>query len=126
MDNVVHFEIPTDDLGRAKKFYADTFGWEVIDMPELEYTLVHTVETDKEQQMPKKPGAINGGMFPRQSDMPNVQVHINVKSIDESLDQIKENGGEVVREKTPVGDMGFVANFKDSEGNVLGLWESNN
>ncbi len=26
--------------------------------------------------------------------------------------------------KTPVGDMGFAAYFKDTEGNVIGLWET--
>ncbi len=29
MDRVVHFEIPADDLERAKKFYGSIFGWEL-------------------------------------------------------------------------------------------------
>ena len=29
MDRVVHFEIPADDLERAKKFYSDNFGWKL-------------------------------------------------------------------------------------------------
>ena len=35
MDSVVHFELPTDDLAQAKKFYADTFGWQLTDVPEV-------------------------------------------------------------------------------------------
>ncbi len=31
MDKVVHFEIPVDDLDRAKKFYSSIFGWELQD-----------------------------------------------------------------------------------------------
>ena len=27
MDSVVHFEIPADDMERAKTFYRDNFGW---------------------------------------------------------------------------------------------------
>ncbi len=27
MDNVVHFEIPADDLERAQNFYKSVFGW---------------------------------------------------------------------------------------------------
>ena len=29
-----------------------------------------------------------------------------------------------MREKREVGDMGFVAYFKDTEGNVVGFWEN--
>lgn len=37
MDKVVHFEIPTDDLDRAKKFYSSIFSWELQDfsLPEV-------------------------------------------------------------------------------------------
>jgi predicted enzyme related to lactoylglutathione lyase len=44
--------------------------------------------------------------------------------MDETLEKIVAHGGEVVRGKTPLGDngeMGFLAWFKDSEGNILGL-----
>jgi predicted enzyme related to lactoylglutathione lyase len=27
--NIVHFEIPADDVERAKKFYQELFGWEI-------------------------------------------------------------------------------------------------
>jgi len=124
MDKVVHFEIPADDLNRAKGFYKKTFGWEIRDIPEMGYTLIHTTEVDMKKQMPKEPGAINGGMYKRDQSMPHPQVFMDVKDIDASLLKIKESGGVVVREKTPVGEMGFVANFKDSEGNILGLWQN--
>jgi len=124
MDKVVHFEIPADDMSRAKDFYTKTFGWEAQDMPEFEYTMVHTTEMDMEKRMPKEPGAINGGMYKREADMPHPQVFMDVKDIDASLEKIEANGGKTVRPKTSVGDMGFVANFEDTEGNVLALWEN--
>ena len=34
MGKVVHFEIPADDLSRAKKFYSTVFSWKMNDMPE--------------------------------------------------------------------------------------------
>jgi len=37
---------------------------------------------------------------------------------------IETGGGKVIRPKMAVGDMGFAAYFKDSEGNVIGLWEN--
>lgn len=33
-NNVVHFEVYVDDIDRAKKFYADVFGWAFQDLGE--------------------------------------------------------------------------------------------
>jgi len=32
MDKVVHFEIPADDVDRAKDFYGSVFGWQLQTM----------------------------------------------------------------------------------------------
>ncbi len=123
MGKVVHFEIPADDLPRAKKFYNSVFGWNATEMPEMEYVMLGTTESD-ENGMPKEPGAINGGMMKRQDPLKHPVVTIDVESIDAALASVKKNGGQVVREKLAVGDMGFTAYFRDSEGNVIGLWQN--
>jgi uncharacterized protein len=123
MDRVVHFEIPADNLTRAKKFYNTVFGWNMNEMPEMEYVMVGTTESN-ENGMPKEPGAINGGMLERQDPVKSTVVTINVKNIDQAAAMIEKNGGKIVRPKMPVGDMGFAAYFKDSEGNVVGLWQN--
>jgi predicted enzyme related to lactoylglutathione lyase len=51
-------------------------------------------------------------------------VVVDVESIDEALQRIGELGGETVVAKQPVGDMGFSAYVRDTEGNVVGLWET--
>jgi uncharacterized protein len=123
MGEVVHFEIPADDLSRAKKFYSTVFGWRANEMPEMEYVMIGTTESD-EDGMPKQPGAINGGMLKRQDPVRHPVVTIDVENMDDALAKVKKNGGQIVREKLPVGEMGFAAYFKDSEGNVLGLWQN--
>jgi predicted enzyme related to lactoylglutathione lyase len=123
MDKVVHFEIPADDLARAKKFYSTVFGWKMNEMPQMQYVLVGTVESD-ENGMPKEPGAINGGMLEREDTVKAPVITISVKGIDEAAKAIEKNGGKMIRAKMPVGDMGFAAYFKDSEGNVIGLWQN--
>jgi len=40
-----------------------------------------------------------------------------------SMKKVKKMGGEIVREKFQVGDMGYAAYFKDTEGNIIGLWQ---
>lgn len=47
-----------------------------------------------------------------------------MSNIDEALKKIEQNGGKVVRGKEEVGDVGYAAYFKDSEGNVVGLWQN--
>jgi len=124
MDKVVHFEVPYDDLERAKKFYIDVFGWKIQSMPEMNYNIVHTVDVD-EQQMPKDKGAINGGMYKRDDlSAKGPVIVISVQSIDESIKKIEKVGGKVFKSKVSVGQMGFYAQIIDTEGNIIGLWEN--
>ena len=44
--------------------------------------------------------------------------------MDGALDKIKKNGGKVLVKKTAMAEMGFFAYFQDTEGNVMGLWQS--
>lgn len=122
MNPVVHFEIPADDTDRAKKFYGEIFEWKTQDMPEQDYIIVYSTEVD-EKFMPKKTGAINGGMPKRNKIIKVPSFAIEVADIDSYLEKIKAAGGEVVQKKTAVGNMGWLAYFKDTEGNVLSLWQ---
>jgi uncharacterized protein len=122
MNKVVHFEIPFDDKEKCMEFYGKVFGWDFQDMPEMNYTIARTAETD-ENFMIKEPGAINGGMFKRNEILKGPIIVMNVSNIDEILGKVKENGGEIVKERSAIGEMGFIAYVKDTEGNVSGLWE---
>jgi uncharacterized protein len=122
---VVHFEIPFDDGDRARRFYGDTFGWQLMPIPEMSYTMVMTGPTDPEQG-PSEAGFINGGLFERSAEFPGKgpNVVIDVPSIDEALRRVEAAGGKTVTERMPVGDMGFTGYFSDTEGNLIGLWEN--
>ena len=127
MSKVVHFEIPADDLDRAKSFYGSVFGWELqtVPMNEGEYTSIRTTDVDEQTQLPTEPGAINGGMFLRDERLTSPVVTIDVDGIDDALKQIEAEGGTTVTPRTAIPGMGAFAYFKDPEGNVLGLWETN-
>lgn len=73
--------------------------------------------------MPKAPGAINGGMAKRGGPLKAPVVTIRVEDIDSALKTVKKLGGKVVAAKQSVGDMGFTAYFKDTEGNIVGLYQ---
>jgi uncharacterized protein len=122
-NRVVHFEIPFDDGDRARKFYGDVFGWEMMNMPEMGYTIVTAGPTDP-QKGPTEPGFINGGMLQREGEWSSPNIVIDVPNLEDALRSVADNGGTVVQERQTVGDMGFAAYFKDPEGNVIGLWET--
>jgi predicted enzyme related to lactoylglutathione lyase len=120
---VVHFEVPFDDGQRARSFYRDAFGWELQEMPEMSYTMVTSGPSG--DQGPTEPGYINGGMLDRTiSPARGPVLTIDVDNIDDALATIEKLGGSTVVGRTAVADMGFSAYFTDSEGNVMGLWES--
>jgi predicted enzyme related to lactoylglutathione lyase len=128
---IVHFEIPADNVERAMKFYQETFGWEIntYEMPEGSatggdpYYGIRTVEVD-ENDMPKEPGGINGGLMKRKMPGQPFMNYIQVDSIDEMLKVIKTNGGDIKLPKMEIAPtMGWIAAFMDTEGNMMGLHE---
>lgn len=121
-NRIVHFEIPVDDQDRANAFYEGAFGWEITTIPEVGYTSVATGPAD--EQGPTESGYINGGMFQREESLNTPLLTVDVIDIDAALSTIGKLGGTTVREKFAVGDIGFAAYFTDTEGNVVGLWET--
>jgi uncharacterized protein len=120
---VVHFEIPYDDGERARRFYKEAFDWQLQEMPGMDYTLVVSGPTG--DRGPTEPGYINGGMLAREeSAATGPVVFMAVPRIDAALAAIERLGGSTVVPKQPVGEMGFTAYVKDTEGNVVGLWET--
>ena len=65
MRKVVHFEIPADDLDRAKDFYGSVFGWQLqtMQMPGGEYTT-----SDDHADRPADPDAHRAGRDQRRHD----------------------------------------------------------
>jgi predicted enzyme related to lactoylglutathione lyase len=119
---VVHFEIPADDVERARKFYSTLFGWKIEkaevkkDGDSMDYWMIPTsgVSNDK---------SLGGGIMKRQDpQQPNLN-YIGVDSIDEYSRKIGELGGKVVMPKTEISDYGYFAVCMDTENNAFALWE---
>lgn len=120
---VTHFEIPYDDAARAKAFYQQAFGWQIVDMPEFDYTMVSTGPAGQDG-MPAEIGFISGGMTRRGESVKHPVITVDVADIESAIAAVTHAGGSVVTPKQQVGDMGFVAYFADTENNVMGLWQS--
>lgn len=125
MDPVVHFEMPYEDAKRLSDFYKTAFGWDMqqfgADMGN--YIVASTTETD-ENRMVKKPGAINGGFFPKKPEGPaQPSVVIAVDDIDASMKKVAEAGGMVLNEPTDIPGIGRYVSFTDTEGNRASMLE---
>jgi predicted enzyme related to lactoylglutathione lyase len=116
MPRVVHFEIHADDPQRALNFYNSVFGWkaEKWEGPE-DYWLITTGPEDK-------PG-INGGLMKRKDPAGSVYNSIEVPSVDEFVEKITKAGGQIVVPKMPIPGVGWLAYFKDTEGNISGVFQ---
>jgi uncharacterized protein len=119
---VVHFEVPFDDADRAVAFYKDVFDWQIQSMPEMAYNMVSTGPMG--EAGPTEAGYIGGGMLQRQEPVMSPVITLDVDDIDATLKAVAAHGGAAVGEKLAVGEMGFAAYFHDSEGNLMGLWQS--
>jgi len=123
MSPVVHFEMPADDRTRMAKFYTDAFGWQTQMMgPDMnDYVVVTTTESD--DNGPKKPGAINGGFYPKKPDWPAQypSVVISVDDIDESMKAVADAGGKVLGEPMDIPGIGRYVSFYDTEGNRVSM-----
>lgn len=116
MSNTIqHFEVPADDVDRAKSFYSGLFGWEIEAPPnfEGEYWFIKTPE-----------GGPDGGMMKRQMPEQRTIAYVTVDSVEDSSAKASELGGQVIMPKGAVPGMGYFSVILDTEGNPLGLWQS--
>jgi len=121
---VAHFELPADNTERARKFYSATFGWKMIPVPGMDYTMVHTGTTN-DQGMPTEPGYISGGIGKRGGPLEHPVLTIVVDDVAVWAKRVEKGGGKIIQPKQEIpGNMGWTAYFKDTEGNVVGLYQS--
>ncbi|HEX7150935.1 MAG TPA: VOC family protein [Thermoanaerobaculia bacterium] len=124
MDSVIHFEMPYEDRDRMKEFYESAFGWQTQTLgPEMgNYVVAMTTETGPDQ-IPTKPGAINGGFYERPSDPAgqHPSVVIAVTDIHAAIRKITAAGGTVFGEPMEIPGIGQYASFADTEGNRVSI-----
>ena len=116
MPRPVHFELPCDDLVRAKKFYAEVFGWKIEKWQgPIDYWMVMT--GDKGQM------GIDGGLIQRNQPGESTTNTLDVEDLDAALAKVTANGGTEVMPKHEIPGVGWLAYCKDTEGNIFGMMQ---
>ncbi len=117
MPTIVHFDLPADDVERARTFYKELFGWKFEKYPgPMEYYLIETAALDGT-------AGVGGGMGERGEPGQQIMNYFGVPSLDEYIEKVESLGGRIVLPKTAVPRMGYLAVCEDTEGNRFGIWE---
>jgi hypothetical protein len=115
--SVTHFEIFGERPSRLAEFYQRIFGWQVEQMPGIDYWRVQTGAPN--------PQALHGGLTHR--SIPGVNgwlLYVNVPSLDDTEAMVRELGGSILRPKTAVPRTAWVTIVADPEGNAFGIWQA--
>ena len=116
---VVYFEIPVIDIDRATKFYSTVFNFK------FDTTII---DNNKMALFPftEEKSGISGALAKGEIYKPTkdgVLIYFNTANIDETLRLANVNGGQILYPKTDNG-IGLVAEFEDTEGNRIALYQS--
>lgn len=114
------FEIPTQDLERAQRFY------EAILQQPLKRDSCSEVEM---AVFPYGgPPHSGGALIHMPQCQPSLQgstVYLSVADVNPVLERITAEGGETLLPRTALPEeMGYFAQFRDCEGNRVGLWSA--
>ena len=113
MPSIVHFEIPVDDIQRAKAFYSSLFVWKIDGWQGMDYLMIDVF------------GAPGGGMMKRMHPDQQIIEYIGVPSVDEYATKVEKLGGKIIVPKKAVPGMGYFVICMDTENNTFGIWETN-
>ena len=125
MANIAYFEIPADDVERAKRFYHSLLGWKIEPTKTpMDPAMVASMQYQDVSTGDAKEGTMSmGGMYKRQ--MPDTPIinYVIVEDFDKVLAKVEKLGGKIVMPKMEIKSVGLTAIIQDTEGNVIGLWK---
>jgi uncharacterized protein len=115
-NKLTHFAIHIDNIERAKSFYDGVFEWGFNSYGQDDFL---QIKADKSEN-----GELIGAMQSRRySPVPEkiigLECTIGVENIDEIIEKVKHNGGQVLMAKTAIPYVGYIAKFLDTEGNLI-------
>ena len=112
----VHVELNTTDVGKAKEFYGKLFEWKLEDVPIGPMGTYTTIGVG---------GGTGGGIMQHpMAGQPSFWLsYVNVDDIKAATAKAKSLGATIIRDVTPVAELGQLSIIMDPTGAVLGLWQ---
>jgi predicted enzyme related to lactoylglutathione lyase len=114
-NHVAHFAIHADDVGRARAFYENVFGWRFEEWGAPDFYLIQTgVGEDRglRGSLQKRMEPING------NGMIGCECSISVADVRATGEAIEKQGGQVRVKEMEIPTVGRLIKFSDTEGNL--------
>ncbi len=113
---LVHFDIPANDLDKMAGFYSKVMGWKIEPYgPEYGGYLMIDPAPDKGPTE-----AVRGGMSKKMMPQQTPLNYYQTDDLEKFNQRVRDNGGQVMMEKMPVPKMGYLSVCIDPEGNAFG------
>ena len=111
-----HFAIHIDDIQRAKDFYQGVFDWGFNSYGPDDFAQIKVDNSENGEVI----GAMQSRRYsPIKQKVIGFECTISVENIDEVINKVKSNGGQVLLPKTEIPNVGMIAKFLDTEGNLI-------
>jgi hypothetical protein len=115
---VVHFEVVGKDGEKLQRYYAELFGWNVNADNPMQYGMVDA----KDNTSMTGDNGIGGGIGQGPDGYEgHVTFYVAVPDVEQALQKAESLGGTRVMGPEKIMDMVELGQFKDPEGNVIGL-----
>lgn len=115
-NKLTHFAIHIDDIERAKDFYDGVFEWSFTSYGQSDFLQIKADKSENGELI----GALQSRKYsPVSEKIIGFECTIGVENIDEIIEKVKRNGGQIVMPKTTIPYVGFIAKFLDTEGNLI-------
>jgi uncharacterized protein len=115
-NKLTHFAIHIDDIERAKNFYEGVFDWGFNSYGQEDFLQIKADKSDQGELI----GALQARKYsPISEKVIGLECSIGVENIDDIIEKVKSNAGQVLMPKTTIPYVGYVAKFLDTEGNLI-------
>jgi predicted enzyme related to lactoylglutathione lyase len=116
--NIAHFDVPADDVERARRFYERVFGWRFEPWGPPDFYLIRT-GTDAD---PGIHGSLSKRLAPvdtRERGRTGFECTIAVDDLGATRAAVVAHGGRIALDEHEIVDVGRMIRFEDTEGNLV-------
>jgi len=115
-NKLIHFAIHIDQIERAKRFYDGVFDWGFNDYGQSDFLQIKTDKTENGELI----GALQSRKYsPVPEKLIGLECTIGVENLDDIIDRVQKNSGQILMPKTAIPHVGWIAKFLDPEGNLI-------
>jgi uncharacterized protein len=122
-NKMTHFAIYIDDMERAKSFYDNVFDWGFNSYGQGDFLQIKAEKSENGELI----GALQSRKYsPVPEKIIGLECSVSVENVDEIIERINSNGGQIAIPKTAIPYVGWLTKFLDTEGNLLCAVQYNN